>query len=106
VIYASSGRKDDQEQIDEGFSKRFGVDVRWVEKDQLAEESDLVVVLCNLNDNTKGLVGKEFLGRMKPTSILVNAARVSLMYVLLSRPTDLDDTPTTDCRGRSWIPTP
>lgn len=48
-----------------------------MDKDELAGKSDVLVVLCNLNGSTKGIVGKEFLGKMQETAVLVNCARVS-----------------------------
>lgn len=48
-----------------------------MEKEELARESDVLVVLCNLNESTKGIVGKDFLRDMKETAVLVNTARVS-----------------------------
>lgn len=48
-----------------------------MEKEELARESDVLIVLCNLNESTKGIVGKDFLGDMKETAVLVNTARVS-----------------------------
>lgn len=77
VIYTSSHRRPEQDSIDAEYTKRFGVEVKWVEKEELARESDVLVVLCNLNESTKGIVGKDFLGDMKETAVLVNTARVS-----------------------------
>lgn len=85
VIYTSSRKRDNQEDIDEGYSRRFGVKVQWVDKDELASKSDVLVVLCNLNDSTKGIVGTEFLSKMKKTSVLVNTARASHVEILLRR---------------------
>ena len=51
--------------------------MKRVEKDELAKNADIVIVLCDLNPNTKDLVNKDFLKQMKNTAILVNAARVS-----------------------------
>jgi lactate dehydrogenase-like 2-hydroxyacid dehydrogenase len=76
IIYLSSRSRPNQAEIDEGFTKEFGVDVKRVEKDQIAEKSDIVIVLCDQNPGTVNLVNKEFLGRMKKTAILVNCARV------------------------------
>jgi len=59
------------------------VKVQWVDKDELASKSDVLVVLCNLNESTKGIVGTEFLSKMKKTSVLVNTARVSCGQILL-----------------------
>jgi phosphoglycerate dehydrogenase-like enzyme len=50
-------------------------DVELVDFDTLLRESDFVVVLCPLNDETRGLVGADALARMKPTAFLVNVAR-------------------------------
>ena len=81
VTYASSRARPDQAAIDEDFSKRFGVSVKRVEKDQLAAEADILIVLCDLNPSTKDYVDKAFLKKMKKTAVLVNGARVShLLY--------------------------
>jgi glyoxylate/hydroxypyruvate reductase len=77
VLYLSSRRRDNQDEIDADFSKSFDIDVRRAEKEEIAEKSDIVVVLCDLNPSTKDLVNREFLRRMKKTAVLVNAARVS-----------------------------
>ncbi len=41
----------------------------------LLKESDFVVVACDLNDDTKGLIGEEELNVMKKESFLINVAR-------------------------------
>ena len=41
----------------------------------LAKQSDFVVVLCNLNENTKGLIDKIFFDNMKSTSFFINMSR-------------------------------
>lgn len=43
--------------------------------DELLAESDFVVLTVPLSDETRGLIGREQLRRMKPTAILVNVAR-------------------------------
>ncbi|KAF1993029.1 hypothetical protein P154DRAFT_568278 [Amniculicola lignicola CBS 123094] len=43
--------------------------------EQLASESDVIIVGCNLTPDTKHLVGTEFLFKMKKTGVLVNIAR-------------------------------
>jgi glyoxylate/hydroxypyruvate reductase len=77
VLYLSSRRRENQDQIDADFSEQFGVSVRRAEKEEIAEQSDVVIVLCDLNPSTKDLVNKEFLRTMKKTAVLVNCARVS-----------------------------
>jgi glyoxylate/hydroxypyruvate reductase len=81
-IYTSSRVREDQGEIDNGLTKRFGVEVRRVEKEVLARESDVLIVLCSLNEETKGMVNEEFLGLMKRDSVLINVARVSLILSL------------------------
>ncbi len=50
-------------------------DVELVDLETLLRESDFVVVLCPLNDDTRGLINAERLALMKPTAFLVNVAR-------------------------------
>jgi len=76
ITYTSSRARPNQSDIDADFSRTFGVTVRRVEVDELARGADVLVVLCDMNIQTVGLVDKEFLERMKSTAILVNAARV------------------------------
>jgi glyoxylate/hydroxypyruvate reductase len=71
-LYNTRTKKDDA-----ALSKELGCEVEWVSKEELARRSDVVFVLCNGGPETKGLVGKEFLGMMKKTAVLVNTARVS-----------------------------
>ncbi|KAK8866045.1 hypothetical protein IAR55_001196 [Kwoniella newhampshirensis] len=94
IIYNSSRRRDNQDEIDADFSKRYGVEVRRVEKDQLAAESDVLIVLCDLNPSTKDLVDKTFFGKMKQSAILVNVARGPIV-----NSDDLHDALTT---GQIW----
>ncbi|WVW82439.1 hypothetical protein I302_104449 [Kwoniella bestiolae CBS 10118] len=75
IIYNSSRERANQAAIDADFTKRYGVEVKRVEKDELASQADVLIVLCDLNPSTKDIVNKEFLAKMKPTSILVNVAR-------------------------------
>ena len=43
--------------------------------DTLLEESDIVSVHCRLNAETRGLIGRRQLQRMKPDALLINTAR-------------------------------
>ncbi|WP_211659231.1 2-hydroxyacid dehydrogenase [Phytoactinopolyspora halophila] len=42
---------------------------------ELVGRSDVIIVICPLTDETRGLVGKEFLARMRDGALLVNVAR-------------------------------
>ena len=43
--------------------------------DELLAESDILVLTCSLNDQTRGLINADSLSRMKPTAYLINMAR-------------------------------
>ncbi|KIR69381.1 hypothetical protein I312_101956 [Cryptococcus bacillisporus CA1280] len=75
ILYTSSYRRDNQDEIDGNLSKTFGVEVRREEKEILASQADIVIVLCDLNPSTKDMVNKSFFQKMKKSAILVNVAR-------------------------------
>ncbi len=43
--------------------------------DELLAQSDFVLVACDLNDETRGLIGADRLARMKATGVIINVAR-------------------------------
>ena len=43
--------------------------------DELLTQSDILVLTCSLNDQTRNLINADSLSRMKPTAYLVNMAR-------------------------------
>ena len=51
------------------------VGVRYVEKDQLFQQADVLSVHLVLSDRSRGLVGARELGLMKPTAYLINTSR-------------------------------
>ncbi len=51
------------------------VGAKYVAFDELMSSSDFVTLHCPLNESTRGLIGESALRRMKPSAILVNAAR-------------------------------
>lgn len=59
--------------------RRKNVDAEWVPLDDLLERSDHVVVCAALNEETRGLIGRVELGRMKPSAYLVNVSRGPLV---------------------------
>lgn len=46
---------------------------------QLAEESDVVIVGCALTPDTKHLINADFLNKMRPTAVIINIARGSVI---------------------------
>jgi D-3-phosphoglycerate dehydrogenase len=53
--------------------------VIWVQLEELLEKSDIVSLHVPLTPSTRGMVDKEFLGKMKRGSFLVNTARGELL---------------------------
>lgn len=49
--------------------------IKAVSKDELFSQSDVIVLCCPLNDQTRGLVDRSSIALMKPTAILINIAR-------------------------------
>lgn len=56
-----------------------GFEVQWVEVDDLFAQADVVSLHCPLTDETRGLANAKRIGRMKPTSYLINTARGGLV---------------------------
>ncbi|MDP9483969.1 MAG: D-glycerate dehydrogenase [Chloroflexota bacterium] len=67
VLYASRTRA--PESVETALAARF------VELDELLSESDIVSLHCALTPQTRGLIGRRALERMKPSATLVNTAR-------------------------------
>jgi phosphoglycerate dehydrogenase-like enzyme len=59
--------------IDPSLARSLGV--RLVALDELLAAADFVSVNCPLNETTRGLIGKQELGQMRPTAWLLNTAR-------------------------------
>ena len=61
-----------------GTSRRKGslpADVQEVSLEDLFARSNAVVVCCALTDETRGLVNRDLLARMRPSAVLVNVSR-------------------------------
>jgi len=70
ILYSSRSSYEDVEQ-------EYGA--MRVPLEELLERSDHVVVCAPLTDETRGMIGREALGRMKSTANLVNIARGPLV---------------------------
>lgn len=51
----------------------------WASLDEIASQSDVVTLHCNLTADDNGMVDSGFVSRMKPTAFLINAARGQLV---------------------------
>jgi len=67
VVYWSRRRRPAEVEAELGVS--------WLELEELMATSDVVIVMVALTDRTRGLVSRELIAKMKPSAVLVNAAR-------------------------------
>lgn len=51
----------------------------WASVDEIAERSDAITLHCNLTEENHGLIGADFLSRMKSSAFVINAARGPLV---------------------------
>ena len=59
--------------------KADGDGIRYVSLDELLANSDYISLHCPLNDQTKHLINKETIGKMKPNAVIVNTGRGPLI---------------------------
>ena len=59
--------------------KADGDGIRYVSLDELLEHSDYITLHCPLNDQTKYMINKEVIGKMKPSAVIVNTGRGPLI---------------------------
>ena len=59
--------------------KADGDGIRYVSLDELLDNSDYITLHCPLNDQTKYIINKEAIGKMKPSAVIVNTGRGPLI---------------------------
>ncbi len=59
--------------------KADGDGIRYVSLDELLANSDYITLHCPLNDQTKHLINKETISKMKPNAVIVNTGRGPLI---------------------------
>ena len=59
--------------------KADGDGIRYVSLDELLENSDYITLHCPLNDQTKHIINKEAISKMKPSAVIVNTGRGPLI---------------------------
>lgn len=51
----------------------------WSTPEEIAAQADVVSLHCSLNENSTGMINREFLARMKPSAFLLNTSRGPLI---------------------------
>ena len=51
------------------------INIQKVDFNEIAYKSDFLVILCDLNEKTRGMIDKKFLEKMKSTSFIINLSR-------------------------------
>ena len=59
--------------------KADGDGIRYVSLDELLENSDYITLHCPLNEQTKYIINKETIGKMKSSAVIVNTGRGPLI---------------------------
>ena len=59
--------------------KADGDGVRYVSLDELLANSDYITLHCPLNDQTKHMINKETIAKMKPSAVIINTGRGPLI---------------------------
>lgn len=59
--------------------KADGDGVRYVSLDELLANSDYITLHCPLNDQTKHMINKETIAKMKPSAVILNTGRGGLI---------------------------
>lgn len=59
--------------------KADGDGIRYVSLDELLKNSDYITLHCPLNDQTKYMINKETIAKMKPNAVIVNTGRGPLI---------------------------
>ena len=59
--------------------KADGDGIRYVSLDELLENSDYITLHCPLNEQTKYMINKEAIGKMKSSAVIVNTGRGPLI---------------------------
>ena len=59
--------------------KADGDGIRYVSLDELLEHSDYITLHCPLNEQTKYMINKETIAKMKPNAVIVNTGRGPLI---------------------------
>ena len=55
------------------------VPFEWGTPDEIASRADVVTLHCSLNENSNGMINREFLSQMKPSAFLLNTSRGPLI---------------------------
>lgn len=59
--------------------KADGDGIRYVSLDELLENSDYITLHCPLNEQTKHMINKDTIAKMKPSAVIINTGRGGLI---------------------------
>lgn len=59
--------------------KADGDGIRYVSLDELLENSDYITLHCPLNEQTKHMINKDTIAKMKPSAVIINTGRGALI---------------------------
>ncbi len=59
--------------------KADGDGIRYVSLDELLEQSDYITLHCPLNEQTKHMINKDTIAKMKPSAVIINTGRGGLI---------------------------
>ena len=59
--------------------KQFRLGICYVSLDELLEHSDYITLHCPLNNQTKHMINKETIAKMKPSAVIINTGRGPLI---------------------------
>lgn len=71
--------RSDKSTRDAELSKKYDIEIKRVDLDTLAQNSDAVILLAAMTPDMKHIINRDFLNKMKKTSFLVNVARGPLI---------------------------
>lgn len=55
------------------------IEFEFASPEEIAERSDVISLHCSLNEESKGMINREFIARMKPSAFLINTSRGPLI---------------------------
>lgn len=80
--YSNQPGRTDKSERDAELSRKYDINIKRVDLDALAHQSDAVILLAAMSPDMKHIVGRDFLQKMKKTAVVINVARGPLVVGL------------------------